>query len=128
MVYLDYELAPSNRVFENRSNKDLYKLRLRQLAGNNFLTEGYKYLIFLGTFGYFSRKFYVPKNYLATSSGLVCSFIMSAYLARAFEKISFLYVGNINEYSYLIKNEEKMKILFDYVQDQENNKSMTIYS
>lgn len=127
MVYLDYELAPSNRVYEQRGGKDLYALRVKTSSGLNFITNGISYAIMFGGFGYFFRKFYIPGDFRANATGLVCSTIMAAYLTNSFLKITMMYVGDINEYSILTKNENKMRHLFKMVEREENNKSFSLY-
>jgi hypothetical protein len=126
MVYKDYELAPSNRVLEKRNSGFLFDKRMNSVSGKSPLSYAYYNIILLGSFSYFLRKFYVPKNLYNNLFSILSAGIISFSLASKYEHSALLFLGDVNEYRYL--HQKGMQYYFKKAESAQNNHSVTLYS
>jgi hypothetical protein len=127
MVYLDYEIAPSNRVFEQRIKGRSLEKRMKAVRGHNFFTLGMKYSILFGSFGYFLKRFYIPGHVISNAASILIALSMSNYLAHQYDAINLLTIGDVNEFFDLTENNRKTSQLFSFIEYQEANKLFNKY-
>ena len=103
-IYGDYELAKSTRVLENRGNHEIvYKNRLYNARGAevSLYVGGLSFL----AFSLFSPSFLKLTIHCKNKLNLI-NFLGSSFVGLSMYKLASLYIGDRNEYKYLIKNKE----------------------
>lgn len=125
MVYLDYEIVPANRVFENRKKTSLIQQRMTGITGQNFLTQGLYYSTLFMSFGYFIRKFWIRGHTMNNAVAFLAACVMSGTLAGQMNAVNLLNSPHLNELAYIEENRAKTHHLFKLIEFQEANKDFT---
>lgn len=129
MVHLDYELVPSNRVYESRDNKNLYEDRVIKVSGG-YLTVGTFFAAFLGSYGLFYKSFSEISFFKSKNANKAIKLIAPAYLSLVFARfIRFgcvLNLGDPQESLYLNNKDARKLVILTDLSDNISMKNLKI--